>query len=184
MNTEARERWLVGHDLTPIADRVAFRAAEECVLHGASLLLFHAFPIPTPPPIYAGAALSAPTPPVDLSADVARMAQMRLDLLATRLKERFPSLEVEVRVQMGHAGHELLVAADDAQVSRIVVGTHGRTGLRHFFLGSVAEQVVRLSRVPVLVHRAEDDSDLSDERRSVPATPGAASSAAAGGEAA
>jgi universal stress protein A len=41
--------------------------------------------------------------------------------------------------ELGAGGHELLV-----------VGTHGRTGLRHLVLGSVAEKLVRLSPVPVL----------------------------------
>jgi hypothetical protein len=35
----------------------------------------------------------------------------------------------------------------------IVIGTHGRTGLEHLFLGSVAEKVVRLAACPVLVTR-------------------------------
>lgn len=38
----------------------------------------------------------------------------------------------------------------------IVMGTHGRTGLSHVFFGSVAERVVRHSRVPVLTARQED----------------------------
>jgi nucleotide-binding universal stress UspA family protein len=38
----------------------------------------------------------------------------------------------------------------------IVMGTHGRTGLSHAFFGSVAEHVVRHSRVPVLTARDED----------------------------
>lgn len=38
----------------------------------------------------------------------------------------------------------------------IVMGTHGRTGLSHVFFGSVAEHVVRHSRVPVLTARQED----------------------------
>jgi nucleotide-binding universal stress UspA family protein len=39
------------------------------------------------------------------------------------------------------------------QVELIVMGTHGRTGLGHLFLGSVAETVVRLAPCPVLVIR-------------------------------
>jgi nucleotide-binding universal stress UspA family protein len=32
----------------------------------------------------------------------------------------------------------------------VIVGTHGRTGVRHLLLGSIAEKLVRLSPVPVL----------------------------------
>jgi universal stress protein A len=38
-------------------------------------------------------------------------------------------------------------------VDLIVMGTHGRTGLEHIFLGSVAEKVVRLAPCPVLIAR-------------------------------
>jgi len=44
----------------------------------------------------------------------------------------------------------------------IVMGTHGRTGLKHMFLGSVAEKIVRLAPVPVLsVHRSVQKFSLS-----------------------
>lgn len=41
----------------------------------------------------------------------------------------------------------------------ILVATHGRTGLEHFFLGSVAERVVRRASVPVLVLRLPEGAD-------------------------
>jgi nucleotide-binding universal stress UspA family protein len=40
------------------------------------------------------------------------------------------------------------------QADLIVIGTHGRTGLSHMMLGSVAERVVRTSEVPVLTIRS------------------------------
>ncbi len=57
----------------------------------------------------------------------------------------------------------ILEVAADQGCDLVVVGTHGRRGLRHFLLGSVAEEVVRTSPVPVLTVRAED--------RSVPSVP-------------
>lgn len=50
--------------------------------------------------------------------------------------------------------------ADEAtawQADLVVVGTHGRRGMRRLILGSGAESVIRLSRIPVLVIRGEDD---------------------------
>ena len=52
----------------------------------------------------------------------------------------------------------ILEVAADQGCDLVVVGTHGRRGLRHFLLGSVAEEVVRTSPVPVLTVRAEDRS--------------------------
>lgn len=48
----------------------------------------------------------------------------------------------------------ILGYARDESIDLVVVGTHGRQGLSHFFLGSVAEQVSRAAECPVLVVRA------------------------------
>ncbi|AUX20590.1 uncharacterized protein SOCEGT47_010620 [Sorangium cellulosum] len=54
----------------------------------------------------------------------------------------------------GDPSTEILAAADEEKAAMIVMGTHGRRGLSHLFLGSVAEQVIRKSDVPVLTVRA------------------------------
>jgi nucleotide-binding universal stress UspA family protein len=43
--------------------------------------------------------------------------------------------------------------AEEQDIDLIVIGTHGRSGWSHFFMGSVAEKVVRLARCPVLTVR-------------------------------
>ena len=53
----------------------------------------------------------------------------------------------------GTASEEILKKARQDRVDLIVMGTHGRTGLKHALLGSVAERVVRLSSCPVLTVR-------------------------------
>jgi len=57
----------------------------------------------------------------------------------------------------GAPWHEIVGAAKaDPTIDLIVIGTHGRTGLKHVLLGSVAEKVVRHSPCAVLVVRARD----------------------------
>ncbi len=51
----------------------------------------------------------------------------------------------------GDACDEILRLAEENNVGLICMGTHGRKGLAHFFVGSVAEGIVRSSKVPVLV---------------------------------
>ncbi len=62
---------------------------------------------------------------------------------------------VDVLVRDGDTFLEILQAARDADCNLIVLGTHGRTGLAHLIIGSVAEKVVRHSPVPVLTVRQE-----------------------------
>lgn len=57
-----------------------------------------------------------------------------------------------VRIEDGPPGDAILRASDG--VDLVVMGTHGYRGARRWWLGSVAERVVRTSRVPVLVTRA------------------------------
>lgn len=62
-------------------------------------------------------------------------------------------LEGEIAMVHGVPFHEIIETAKAQQVDLIVMGTHGRTGLQHVLLGSVAEKVVRLAPCPVLVAR-------------------------------
>lgn len=62
-------------------------------------------------------------------------------------------LKGEGMVVHGVPWHEIVNMATDRHNDLIVMGTHGRTGLKHIFLGSVAEKVVRLAPCPVLTVR-------------------------------
>ncbi len=58
----------------------------------------------------------------------------------------------------------IIETARTAHVDLIIMGTHGRTGLRHVLLGSVAERVVRLAPCPVLVVRLLTDTPAQEGR--------------------
>jgi len=59
-------------------------------------------------------------------------------------------LNFESTIVEGNPGSEIISFAEKAGMSIIVIGTVGRTGLDKFLLGSVAEKVVRNSKIPVL----------------------------------
>ncbi len=61
--------------------------------------------------------------------------------------------DVIVEVQFGDPGHTIARYAKDVNADLIVMPSHGRTGLSHILLGSVAERVVRLAHCGVLVLR-------------------------------
>lgn len=57
---------------------------------------------------------------------------------------------VEASVLTGAPARAVLDYAEERDVDLIVMGTHGRTGLERYFLGSVTEKIVRVANVPVL----------------------------------
>jgi nucleotide-binding universal stress UspA family protein len=69
---------------------------------------------------------------------------------------------VETAVVDGDPGDAIIEYAEDEPVDAVVMGTHGRRGLRRFLAGSVTEHVVRLSPVPVFTVRRPDE-DAADE---------------------
>ena len=71
--------------------------------------------------------------------------------LAKLVRERIPAtVRCETLVASGDPAERVLNAARELDADLIVMGTHGRRGLSHLVLGSVAERVVRESPVPVL----------------------------------
>jgi nucleotide-binding universal stress UspA family protein len=67
--------------------------------------------------------------------------------------------DVDVRrvLREGVPHEEILAYVDGGPVDVVVMGTHGRTGLDHYLIGSVTEKVVRRSPAPVLSVRLDDD---------------------------
>lgn len=104
----------------------------------ARLLLLHV----VEPPVYYGELGMA----VPLPADFHENLQHRLHKLAATE----PAVRVETMLVEGNAGQQILHVAEAQQCDLIVLGTHGRTGLSRVLLGSVAEDVIRHSPVPVL----------------------------------
>ena len=81
-----------------------------------------------------------------------------IDRLKEKLGESVPKeirgdIDVETIVTVGVPAQEIVNAADDKGVDVIVMGTHGRTGVAHVVMGSVAENVVRNALCPVLTVR-------------------------------
>ena len=83
--------------------------------------------------------------PVQLTGKAAHAAETYMESMAARAKIRY-----SVRVIQGSPAIEIGNVANEG-VDLIVISTHGRTGLGHIFIGSVAEHVVRCAHCPVLV---------------------------------
>ena len=83
--------------------------------------------------------------PAQLLQEMEDAAQKRMRSMAARAKARY-----SVRLIHGSPAVEICNAANE-DADLIVISTHGRTGLGHILIGSVAEHVVRHAHCPVLV---------------------------------
>lgn len=70
-------------------------------------------------------------------------------------KAQAEGLDVERNTVEGHPADEIIKYAEKNSISLIIMGTLGKSGLDRFLLGSVAEKVVRTSKIPVLVVRGK-----------------------------
>lgn len=82
--------------------------------------------------------------------------QTRLDHIKALFREKFAgeaSERIKFVVKIGNPSSEIIDYAEENAIDLIIISSRGRTGMARFFLGSVAERVVRFARCPVLVLR-------------------------------
>ncbi|SFC54532.1 Nucleotide-binding universal stress protein, UspA family [Halobiforma haloterrestris] len=64
--------------------------------------------------------------------------------------DRLRDVDTEAAVDSGEPVETILQYADEHDADLVVMGTHGRTGLERYLIGSVAEKMLRMADVPVL----------------------------------
>jgi nucleotide-binding universal stress UspA family protein len=145
-------RILVPHDFSDAADRALEEAAALARLYGGRLHVLHVLTRVT-------VLADIPVP------DPFEFVPQTRDALERRVREVLGAAEppFSISIRVGEPVERILEAAE--RVDSIVMGTSGRTGLRHFLLGSVAERIVRLSPVPVLTIRAGKKPPTRRSRR-------------------
>ena len=146
------KRVLVTTDFSEAGDAAiphAFRVAGD---HGAEVVLCHVIETPpTPNPLYSHYT------PTELFRPEARLKaeQQAHEALRARVPKDAPLAGVPFRTRVvdGEPVARILEVAREEEADLLVIATHGRTGLKHFFLGSVVERVIRQAHCPVLVTR-------------------------------
>ena len=156
---------LVPTDLSAPANHALRYAIEEAVVHRAKVTLLHVLPSDAGTDVYyvSGASASGPESSFDVvaggrlgSSPVSEPSVVRDDHseeMLTRLRDLVPESfhgAWEVEIAVGRPADAIVRLARERNVDLIVMATHGRTGLGHAVLGSVAEKVVRLAPCPVL----------------------------------
>ena len=94
--------------------------------------------------------------PEQMSVAPALMEKMSKDAqeLLERTKEKIEQANIhcETIVRMGGQAHEFIIQeAKEKDIDLIVIGTHGRTGLKRLLIGSVAQKVIGFAPCPVMV---------------------------------
>lgn len=160
---------LVPHDFSPCATRALLTAIELAKVHGAELTLAHVSALPANLAPETLVSPAGTVEPLRVDDYITRGASQQLELIAEPLRRE--GLVVHTRAVTGEIAERILVLAKDLGADALVVGTHGRTGLSHLLLGSVAEKVVRGASVPVVCVRTltpeatptREESDVEDE---------------------
>ena len=139
------QKILYATDFSPVAHEAFQAAIDTAVERGATLTLAHVIE-----------PLSS-TVPSELMMPATQEKRLReADAMLAEEKaaaERGGALRVETRRLDGVPWHAIVEEAKHGGHDIIILGTHGRTGLKHAFLGSVAERVVRHAPCSVMVVR-------------------------------
>ena len=143
------DRILVPTDGSASAENAFDHALDLARTYDAELHVLYAVDVP-PGAIDAGASM--------LQSNLETEGTEAVELLADRA-EREGFENVTTAVEPGRVHEVILNYAEEEDVDLVVMGTHGRTGLDRYLLGSVTEKVVRLSDVPVLTVRAPEESE-------------------------
>jgi nucleotide-binding universal stress UspA family protein len=143
---------------TDFSDHSDYALALACSLardYNARLIVLHV--LERLPQIYSG--VMTPTPPI-LPPDGDRKAAWE-DL--QRIQAPDNAVPIERLLDEGNPAGAIIQVAEEQPCQLIVLGTHGRTGLRRLLMGSVAEQVVRDAPCPVLTVKTPEGSAATRE---------------------
>jgi universal stress protein A len=116
---------------------------------------------------------STPIPPSPVVLDVLEnkelVAQYHEEMakhLSAWRSEAVPAVIVKAVTRAGTAAHqEIIEAAQESNSDLIVIGNHGRTGLKRLMMGGTTEKVVRHAPCPVLVIREREHEFLAGESK-------------------
>ena len=148
-------RILVPMDFSDESSRAAEYALALAARLGASVELLHVVEDPITSGAWGAEAYIVNIP--GLIAQLEEEAKRRL--ASVKAGYDAGGVPIETRVITGSPARAIVAIAEGEHCGLIVMGTHGRTGLSHMLMGSVAERVVRTAPCPVLTVRAEKRPD-------------------------
>lgn len=149
--------FVVPYDFSAHSRAALFAATDLARRLNADLHLVHVVQPPAFAYGYGAYGASAVPPPVDMP-EVREGAEKALRDVAAGVENAPGKVEAHVFEGSGIA-EVILQAAGDLDADLLVMGTHGRTGIAHAFLGSVAERTLRRAPCPVLTVQAPEEEE-------------------------
>ena len=140
-------RILAPTDFSDLSKQGLKSALELAQSFGAKLVLIH---VVEPPPYPVEGLIPSPLGATLLD-DLERQASQELARML--VDTQWSAVDVERRVVVGIPYRKIVEVAEEEKADLLVVTTHGRTGLVHLVMGSVAEKIVRTAPCPVLTIR-------------------------------
>ena len=144
------QRILVPVDFSKHAEAIVAWAAHLAEEHGSEIVLLHVYHLPVEFQQMEGAYL-----PGDFWNSVKDDAKQQLESLGNRLRAQ--GLRVTEITREGYPATVIEEEVERRKADMIVIGSRGRTGLKHMLLGSIAERVVQKAPCPVLTVKAHED---------------------------
>ena len=143
-NISVFQHLLVATDFSEQSRKALDVACDLARHYGSTLTLLHVFPVPGYV-LPEGFIAAGPEVLVEVeNRSRATLETWKADAIAAG------ATEVDIVTAIGNPGPEIVRLAKTGKFGAIVVGTHGRTGLTGFILGSVAQKVVTLAECPVV----------------------------------
>jgi universal stress protein A len=142
-------RILVPTDFSAASDAALTYARSLARQFGASINLVHVFEDPLASGVFLGD--GTVTMPLDLRESLERAAREQLAIRHGQHVGMLPLSSSDLLT--GPTAKRIVEHAEETRADLIVMATHGRGGLSHLLLGSVAEKVVRTAKCPVLTAR-------------------------------
>jgi nucleotide-binding universal stress UspA family protein len=143
------QRIMLATDFSDSAQNATDAAIDFAQKLGARLTLLHVYDAPSYVGAYGDVYYAVPSKVADQLRDDAERALERL-----RERAEAAGVSADILAIEGLARDVIVAAATSRHSDLLVIGTHGRTGLKHLLLGSVAERVVRTAPCPVLTVHA------------------------------
>jgi universal stress protein A len=132
------QKILFATDFSPASDAALRYATALARDSGAKLLILHVEELVMP---YAGGEMYLPPP---------EFPNPELQKMLAQIVPTDQSVAFEHKLVLGTPADDIARVAEEGGVDLIVIGTHGRTGLKRVLMGSVAEAVMRHAGCPVL----------------------------------